>query len=312
MIIEVFFRNFYRNSARLQVDNVETREFAFQTFRGGFVRHKSFKTVDELAKFLVEKTPKHLYHSSARYRNPSEEVMDNKGWLGADLVFDIDGDHLNTEACRGVEIITIKCLEDAREEANKLIDTLRQELALEPSRVAFSGHRGFHIYVSESEVLTLGQRERRELVNFLKAVGFEREHFVKRHGRRSVVIYEEEPTGSLLRIKKGVEDARYLRIEVDEVVTQDVHRLMRVPGSLNGKTGLVAVPLTVRDLDSGVEQILKRAVAFDKGYLKFLFHKPAKGEVLFEELEVARGSVKTLPTQVAVYLELQGYGKILD
>ena len=35
MIVEVFFRNYYRNYAKLEVDEVEKREFAFQPFVGG-------------------------------------------------------------------------------------------------------------------------------------------------------------------------------------------------------------------------------------------------------------------------------------
>jgi len=42
---------------------------------------------------LEEKTPIHLYYSSAYYEEPSADKMDLKGWLGSDLIFDIDSDH---------------------------------------------------------------------------------------------------------------------------------------------------------------------------------------------------------------------------
>jgi DNA primase small subunit len=312
VIIEVFFRNFYRNYARFEIDAVERREFAFQPFGGGMVRHKSFKSLEDLRRFAVEKTPRHIYHSVAYYERPGEEDMEGKGWLGADLVFDIDGDHLDTEACRGATLVTLQCLEDAREEANKLVDVLREELDLKPARIVFSGNRGFHIHVSGEEVLGLGARERRELVNFLKAGGFDPSRFVARLGRRRVVLYEEVPVGSLLRIRQGVEDPRALRVEIDEVVTQDVHRLIRAPGSINGKTGLVATPLALRDLERGVEDIVERAVAFRKGHLRFRFEKELRGAVLFEKVEAGAGDFKVLPAYVAIYLELQGFGKIHD
>ncbi len=243
-MIEVFFRNFYRNYAKFDVDAVERREFAFQPFGGGMVRHKAFKTLEELKKFVVEKTPRHIYYSSAYYERPGEEDMERKGWFGADLIFDIDGDHLDTEACRESKMVSLACLEDAKEEANKLIDALERELGLRPHRVVFSGNRGFHVHVAEEEAQTLGAKERRELVKYLKATGFDPSRFEVRLGKRRIVLYEEEVGGNMLRVRQGVEDPRALRIEIDEVVTQDVHRLIRLPGSLNGKTGIVTLLLT--------------------------------------------------------------------
>lgn len=312
MITEVLFRNFYRNHAKFEIDAVERREFAFQPFSGGMARHRAFKSLEDLRKFAMEKTPRHVYHSVAYYERPGEEDMEGKGWLGADLVFDIDGDHLDTEACRGASLVSLQCLEDAREEANKLVDVLREELDLRPTRIVFSGNRGFHIHVSGEEVLRLGARERRELVNFLKANGFDPSRFVARLGRRRVVLYEEETVGSLLRIRQGVDDPRALRVEIDEVVTQDVHRLIRAPGSINGKTGLVALPLTLRDLEKGVEDIVERAVAFRKGHLRLKFEKDFQGIILFEKVEARAGDFKVLPAYVAIYLELQEFGKVYD
>ncbi|MFN7105078.1 MAG: DNA primase catalytic subunit PriS [Pyrobaculum sp.] len=311
MIVEIFFRNFYRNYAKLEIEDVERREFAIQPFKGGMTRHKAFRTLEELKRFVVEKTPRHLYHSTAYYQNPGGEDMEAKGWLGADLVFDIDGDHLDTEACRD-EVISLRCLEDAKEEANKLVDVLTQELDLRPWKVVFSGNRGFHIHVRDREVATLGQRERRELVNFLKAVGFDPQQFVKKVGKKKAALYEEEPVGSLIRVRKGVENLADMRVEVDEVVTQDIHRLIRTPGSLNGKTGLVALPLDVRDLEKDVDKIVERAVAFRKGYLKIRFKKSIRGMALFERVEAGEGDVRSLPAHLAIYLELQGFGEIYD
>jgi DNA primase small subunit len=312
VIVEVFFRNFYRNYAEFDVDAVERREFAFQPLGGGMVRHKAFKTLEELRRFVTEKAPRHIYHSAAYYERPGEEDMERKGWLGADLIFDIDGDHLDTESCRESKLVSLRCLEDAKEEANKLIDVLERELGLKPRRVVFSGNRGFHVHVSDEEALALGAKERRELVNYLKAAGFDPTRFEAKLGRRRVVVYEEEVAGSLLRLRQGVEDPRALKVEIDEVVTQDVHRLIRTPGSLNGKTGLVALPLTTQDLGKEVETIVDRAIAFRKGNLKVRFEEDFAGAALFEKVEARRGDVKVLPAYLAIYLELQEVGKIYD
>ncbi|MEM1787052.1 MAG: DNA primase catalytic subunit PriS [Pyrobaculum sp.] len=312
MIIKVFFRNYYRNYAKFDIDFLERRELAFQLFDGAMIRHKTFRTIEELKNFVIEKTPRHIYHSVAYYERPEEDDMDRKQWLGADLVFDIDGDHLDTENCRESRLISIKCLDDAREEANKLIDILNLELGLKPTRVVFSGNRGFHIHIADKEVYTLGAKERRELVNYIKAVGFDSRYYIYKSGRKIIKLYEEVAEGNLIRVRMGVDNPKFVKVEIDEVVTQDVHRLIRMPGSINGKTGLASLLLNIQDLDKDIEHIIENAIVFKKGNLKFKFEKPIADYVLFEKVNGREGEIKTLPAYLAIYLELQEFGKIYD
>jgi len=45
-------------------------------------------------------------------------------------------------------------------------------------------------------------------------------------------------------------DAVRLRTRIDTVVTTDIHRLIRMPGTLNGKTGLKATMLSLDELEN--------------------------------------------------------------
>jgi DNA primase small subunit len=45
-------------------------------------------------------------------------------------------------------------------------------------------------------------------------------------------------------------DAIRLRTNIDTVVTTDIHRLIRMPGTLNGKTGLKATMLPLDGLEN--------------------------------------------------------------
>lgn len=66
-------------------------------------------------------------------------------------------------------------------------------------------------------------------------------------------------TGSMVNIRKTTQDRlidimqkdamKRLSGEVDEPVTADIKRLIRLPGSLHGKTGLRVVPLSRTELD---------------------------------------------------------------
>src|SRR5881628_4137548 len=71
------------------------REFGFMFWEAGMMqRHQSFKSGEGLRDFLARRTPMHVYYSSAYYETPGAPTMEEKGWLGADLVFDLDADHL--------------------------------------------------------------------------------------------------------------------------------------------------------------------------------------------------------------------------
>ncbi len=54
--------------------------------------------------------------------------------------------------------------------------------------------------------------------------------------------------------------------QIDPLVTQDVHRLMRLPGSLHAKTGFIVKPLSIGELESF--DPWQDAVAFKNGDLR--------------------------------------------
>lgn len=75
----------------------ENREFGALLFKEKtMVRHRGFKQGEELQAFLCELIPSDVYYSSSYYADPSANEMNAKKWLGADLVFDIDADHIST------------------------------------------------------------------------------------------------------------------------------------------------------------------------------------------------------------------------
>jgi DNA primase small subunit len=137
--------------------------------------------------------------------------MDKKGWLGADLVFDIDADHIPTScnkihdeftcakcgfsgrgitpetcpACEGTKFETKtwpceQCIDSARAEAAKLIDMLDNDFgfSLDELHVFFSGHRGYHVHVEDKAVRSLDAMARKEIVDYVTGLGlrlFEKE-----------------------------------------------------------------------------------------------------------------------------------------
>jgi len=100
--IQRTFAEYYRSHCReiRPPSLISQREFGFLLSREKMmVRHKSFLTAEELQRFILTNVPADVYYSSAHYERPTEP-MDKKGWLRADLIFDIDSDHLDTPCKR--------------------------------------------------------------------------------------------------------------------------------------------------------------------------------------------------------------------
>lgn len=169
------------------------------------LRHKGFARISDLKQFLRENVPSDVYRSCAYYENPIAE-MDKKGWLGADLVFDIDADHIPTSCnkihdewtcansecgfsgkgitpdtcpvCGGKSFDTKTwpcdlCLESAKNETVKLIDILEKDFGFSDKEmmVFFSGHRGYHVHVENEAVKTLDTIARKEIVDYVSGLG---------------------------------------------------------------------------------------------------------------------------------------------
>lgn len=141
-------------------------------------RHKAFSSHIEAVEYIRGMTPAHLYHSAAYYRFPGAATMKEKQWQGADLIFDLDADHLPPEA-RGK---TYKDMLDAvKKETGKLLDFLFDDFGFSEDKVSivFSGGRGYHIHVRDPKVLTLESPERREIVDYLGGTGLATDFLIK-------------------------------------------------------------------------------------------------------------------------------------
>ncbi len=219
---------------------IEKREFGFLLFKGKvMIRHKSSKNLDDLAKLLKTLVPSDVYYSSAYYEKPEEE-MEEKSWLGADLVFDIDADHIPTPCAKthdtwvcsncgtvGKGVLPEKCpacrqqrfeektwpcevcLESAKVETVKLMDMLTRDFGFSSKQmsVSFSGHRGYHLHVESKEVQALDSMARKEIVDYVLGMGLETSFhgLEERGGKKSRVLVGPslEDSGWKGRIAKG-------------------------------------------------------------------------------------------------------------
>jgi len=200
------FRHYYEES-RVEAPSLsEKREFGFFTMdEKMMLRHKSFGSSEDFREFLVSLVPSDVYCSCAYYEDPAAE-MDKKGWMGADLIFDIDADHIPTPcnkihdewicnkcgfsgkgivpekcpACGGEKFedrtwICEVCLASAKLETIKLLDMLTRDFGFHEKeiRTFFSGQRGYHIHIESKTVKTLDSIARKEIVDYVSGLGLE-------------------------------------------------------------------------------------------------------------------------------------------
>ncbi|MCX8152896.1 MAG: DNA primase small subunit PriS [Candidatus Bathyarchaeota archaeon] len=200
------FSEFYSSPSTVipKISMIGQREIGFLLFKEHvMLRHKSFESTSSLKRFLGETVPSDVYHSCAYYENPEAE-MNKKIWLGADLVFDIDADHIPTPCnkihdewtcnkcgfggkgvtpdacpiCGGQKFETKTwacelCLKTAKEETAKLLNILEQDFgfSLQELHVFFSGHRGYHVQIEKETIKTLDAMARKEIVDYVSGLG---------------------------------------------------------------------------------------------------------------------------------------------
>jgi DNA primase small subunit len=99
--------------------------------------------------------------------------MGEKGWLGSDLIFDLDADHILRGSYQ-------QMLERIRDEAVKLVTVLDDELGMDMKTVklVFSGGRGYHVHVQEIALRSFDSQERRELVDYICGTGISPGHMM--------------------------------------------------------------------------------------------------------------------------------------
>jgi len=205
--VEKMFAEYYRKIYEPNSPaNIENREFGFLTFsEQGMLRHVGLKSADELKRLLGEIVPSHAYYSCAYYEQPDVE-MNRKVWLGADLIFDIDADHILTPCnkihdewtCSGCGFVgkgltpekcpvcdrqkfntrtwlCKDCLDSAKIETVKLLDILTRDFGFSEKeiRIFFSGNRGYHVHVEDEGFKNADALARKEIADYVCGLGFD-------------------------------------------------------------------------------------------------------------------------------------------
>ena len=159
-----------------------------------------------------------------------------------------------------------KCIKAAHDETARLHAILCEDLGVDAASITtyFSGNEGYHTHVRSADLDALGGRERRELADYVMFRGATAEAYgVPRQGARrrdlpargergwrgrlaaglGADALKKAAAGGRDRFQGALEAASAsVGARIDPQVTGDIHRIFRLPGSLNGKSGLSKVP----------------------------------------------------------------------
>ncbi len=159
-------------------DRYTRREFGFMLWPEApgpppFFRHRAYGDKAKFHNYLSWKAPHSVYYSTAYYRKPGEMKMADKGWLGAELIFDLDADHLDeAEAAKaaGKEMPIEDQLKIVKTQFQRLLDEfIFGDFGVDPKDVflTFSGGRGYHAHVMDPKLMALDNKGRREIVDYI-------------------------------------------------------------------------------------------------------------------------------------------------
>lgn len=409
------FAEWYHRNPPKMPDRFARREFGFIPWpqRPGpppFYRHKEFTTAPSFHKYLAAHGPHSVYYSTAYYRRPGEMKMADKQWLGAELIFDLDADHLveaEKAKAEGREMPLADQLALVKTQFKRLLDEfLLGDFGLGESDVwiTFSGGRGYHAHVVQESLMQLGNRERREIVDYvtgkvpaekgttkpdvsvfldsvvtranewqgkvkleqayrmapatapgwpgrvsrtlvqllqdnvfsqerpaarkwlmqLDGVGqTTADRFLDKVERQrgtetpvedllaqGFISHKKDPLYSIATMALEQHTMPLAKGETDEPVTADTKRLIRLPGSLHGKSGLKVVTLTRASLD-GFDP-LRDAVAFPMDEsVRILPRNDATATLGGEAVSVKKGEQADVPLPHAVFWLARQNGTIV-
>ena len=342
-LLKKLFQAYYReNKFKIPiVDLLEHREFGFIPWdKQIMIRHMGFKNIEYLKKYLVDYGSRHVYSSGTLYLQPDNLYMNKKQYQGCDLVIDIDVDHFETpckinhdywycEECgkngkgimnkcpkcgklklKNLNWVCDICLDIAKRDIINLIyDFFFPDFGIieKDLKIAFSGHRGYHLKIENKKMRGLSSEERREIVDYitgdnisLEILGFKDlslnisllrdnigwskkiilkiEEVLKNYSNDTIIqLFKSKQFGlnndtieyilnnkqNFLQILWNIDGfgpktwenflygiIKEIGIRIDEPVSIDIHRLIRYPGSLHGKTGFKVQELSLKELDT--------------------------------------------------------------
>jgi DNA primase catalytic subunit len=208
------------------ITDINKRHFRFLLPNGRFFKIKdTIHSPQNLQKWLVKLQPLDVYYSTSTYLNPTSVASRPKKssdyWGPGNVILSHD---LAFDIDR--RPLSLFNLERARKDAIRLLDFLFNNNYI-LKYAAFSGSKGFHLLFDDIEKKIEPDFRLRE---------------------KSIIMRRKTLVDEI--VKDG--------IKIDASVTVDTRRIIRLPGTINSKTGYCCQPLSIDELRSPIVDWIDR------------------------------------------------------
>lgn len=166
-----------------------------------------------------------------------------------------------------ISVLCNDCITSAKNEIKKLVTILTNDLGIKKENILtyYSGNEGFHVYVNNSNYEILDSKQRAELVDYISFKGIIPETFGAKTNFAKSMFPDVDDKGWIGRVAKEIFGSKsnkqritkeiilqgylefkrklesiqkQLGVRIDPNVTIDVHRIFRLGGTINSKSGL--------------------------------------------------------------------------
>lgn len=204
-------------------------EFRWRCADGSWRKSKRrVSSIETFRKSISRDNPSDIYFSTSSWLNPidlprlSDEARPHPILLNHLIVFDIDFSPLSLEN-----------LEQARTVTVKLHKWIEKNYDYELLSISFSGSKGFHLFYHDPDRTLFSIENPRERENGVKEAR-----------------------------KRLLQEVLLAGFKVDPRITADTRRIIRLPGSVHGKTGLLCHRISLETLSIGIDSWIDQVPSF--------------------------------------------------
>ena len=229
------------------------------------------------------------------------------------------------------------CINKSKDEVKMLIEILTNDLGIKKEEISvhFSGNEGFHLRVINSDFETLDSQERADLADYVMLNGIMPETFGIRRQTNSKPLLPninekgwrgriaKTLFGSKAKIPKMTKEITFagysafqlkleemrqtIGVKVDPKVTMDIHRIFRLEGSVNSKSGFSKIQCNNLDkFDPFVDACL---IGDEK--VEIIANCPVSIKLKNKKFGPYDEEKVTLPKYAAVYMICKGLGNAI-
>ena len=229
------------------------------------------------------------------------------------------------------------CIAESKNEVKKLIQILTDDFGIDSDKIQvyFSGNEGFHVYVFDSPFQNIGSRERSELADYILFKGAIPEKFGMKkfkqdrssfpnldesgwRGRVAIELFGSKSKRSKIisqLISEGYSSfqnrlddiSQKIGVKIDPNVTMDIHRIFRLPGSLNSKSGFTKI--LCEDLTKF--DPYKDATFLNEDPVKICASSPVNFKIRGKKFGPYNNETIDVPSYAAAYMICKGFASIV-